>query len=590
MSNKQMFKSEKGHHVPAADTFNEAGGPAYAFTPEHALAQLACTGCFSNTFYSAAETQLETVVTLANQCSSEYIAQTAIYARQAGFMKDMPAALLVFLSARVRLQAMEVEDLHREYNKASPEKTGAIATKLGVAVRRYNETMLCLERAFPRVIDNGKMLRNFVQIMRSGVMGRKSLGTQPRRLIRKFLTEWHNPTWLFRQSVGQDPSLADIIKMVRPKGLTSEQNAFFGYLIGKVGRDATPVSEPSTGKGPYRENGGVVSTERYEWLPQLVKDFELWKTARAGGMPPDVPFQMLANQPLTSDQWAEIFRNGGWHFTRMNLNTAMRHKVFESHPDLVGVVAERLRDAVAIEKARVFPYQLLTTYLAVYDSNIPREIIDALHDALEVAVSNVPPIEGTVVVFPDVSGSMDAPVTGYRKGSTSTATCEQVAALISAVILRQNREATIVPVDTQVHVGYHAEPRDSVMTNARRMEQFGGGGTDLAAAFRWLNGTSITPDVVFLISDMESWVRPYNGLRGTGVMAEFAKIERRNPRAKLVCIDLQAYGTTQAPETKGSVLNIGGWSDQAFKVVDAFLRGEPQTWVDTIKGVDLQST
>ena len=32
-----------------------------------------------------------------------------------------------------------------------------------------------LEAIFPRVIDNGKMLRTFVQILRSGVVGRKSL-------------------------------------------------------------------------------------------------------------------------------------------------------------------------------------------------------------------------------------------------------------------------------------------------------------------------------------------------------------------------------------------------------------------------------
>jgi len=31
-----------------------------------------------------------------------------------------------------------------------------------------------------RVINNGKMLRNFVKIVRSGVAGRKSLGTAPK--------------------------------------------------------------------------------------------------------------------------------------------------------------------------------------------------------------------------------------------------------------------------------------------------------------------------------------------------------------------------------------------------------------------------
>ena len=44
-----------------------------------------------------------------------------------------------------------------------------------------------LAEIFPRVIDNGKMVRNFVQIMRSGVTGRKSLGSAPKRLVRQWL-------------------------------------------------------------------------------------------------------------------------------------------------------------------------------------------------------------------------------------------------------------------------------------------------------------------------------------------------------------------------------------------------------------------
>ena len=44
-----------------------------------------------------------------------------------------------------------------------------------------------MAEVFDRVIDSPKMLRNFVQIMRSGVVGRKSLGTLPKRLVRRWL-------------------------------------------------------------------------------------------------------------------------------------------------------------------------------------------------------------------------------------------------------------------------------------------------------------------------------------------------------------------------------------------------------------------
>ena len=47
--------------------------------------------------------------------------------------------------------------------------------------------------------------------------------------------------------------------------------------------------------------------------------------------------------------------------TRMNLNTFARHGVFEN-AEMTALVANRLRNPRLIEKARVFPYQLMVAY------------------------------------------------------------------------------------------------------------------------------------------------------------------------------------------------------------------------------------
>ena len=132
MANKGIFKSLVGRLIPSTNTVNEEMAPAYAFTPRHALAQYAATGCLNATFYASAETQLATILNLCGQVDPEFIARTALYCRQHGAMKDTPALMCAVLSTR------------------SPE---------------------LLARIFDRVIDNGKMLRNFVQIMRSGAVG-----------------------------------------------------------------------------------------------------------------------------------------------------------------------------------------------------------------------------------------------------------------------------------------------------------------------------------------------------------------------------------------------------------------------------------
>ena len=174
--NPLLFKSSSGR-LPATDTCNEAGGKAFTLGPQLTLAQYAATGCLNGTFYATAETQLDTVLKMAAACDAEFVAKTAVFARQRGFMKDVPALLAAHLAQR---------------------------------------DPVLLRKVFARVIDDGKMLRNFVQIIRSGVTGRKSLGTAPKRLVQRWLAA-RTDDQLLRASVGQHPSLADIVKMVHPK-------------------------------------------------------------------------------------------------------------------------------------------------------------------------------------------------------------------------------------------------------------------------------------------------------------------------------------------------------------------------------------
>lgn len=49
MANKSVFASIVGKLMPSTDALNYAGGPAYAYTPRHTLAQIAATGTFGRT-------------------------------------------------------------------------------------------------------------------------------------------------------------------------------------------------------------------------------------------------------------------------------------------------------------------------------------------------------------------------------------------------------------------------------------------------------------------------------------------------------------------------------------------------------------
>ena len=522
MANKTLFKSLIGKLLPATDALNEERAPAYALSPKHQLAQYAATGCLNTTFYASANEQLAKVLELCADIDAEFIAKTAVFCRERGFMKDMPALLCAVLSVKDRA---------------------------------------LLNAIFPRVIDNAKMLRNFVQIIRSGAVGRKSLGSAPKRLVREWL-DARDPAVLFEANVGQDPSLTDIVKMVHPKPKDAAREALFGYFIG-------------------REHA-------VDALPEVVRNFEAFKKGEPGqkGDIPDVPFQMLTALELRTAEWTAIARRAPWQMARMNLNTFARHGVF-GQPGMPELIAERLRDPEKIAQARVFPYQLMVAYtMANANADIPKDVCDALQDAMEIAIANVPAIEGRVYVCPDVSGSMSSPVTGYRKGATTAMRCIDIAALVAAAVLHKNPHAEVLPFEHNV-VRVDLNARDSVMTNAARLASVGGGGTNCSAPLALLNGRKARGDLVIFVSDYESWVDAGGG-RGTATMREWNAFKQRNPHARLACIDVQPYRTVQTVE-RDDILNVGGFSDQVFEVISEFARGELNAdhWIGVIESVAL---
>jgi 60 kDa SS-A/Ro ribonucleoprotein len=235
-----------------------------------------------------------------------------------------------------------------------------------------------------------------------------------------------------------------------------------------------------------------------------------------------------------------------------------------------------------IGKAKAFPYQLMAAYINRADGT-PIEIAEALQDAMEIAIENVPAIDGKVYIFPDVSGSMSTPVTGHREGATTKMRCIDVAALITAAVVRKNPRAEVIPFETDVVKKLQINGRDSVMTNATKLASIGGGGTNCSAPLRLLNERKATGDAIIYVSDYESWVDADKD-RATPTMREWAQFKARNPKAKLICIDLVPNRTTQAKEA-ADILNVGGFSDHVFEVVSHFAAGTLGSghWVGVIE-------
>lgn len=523
MANRQVFKSTSKKNVPV-NTVNKAGGTAYKFDKEHALCQYVVTGTFNSVYYSPAKEQLSEVQKLVAHVSSPMVAKAAVYGHEIARMKDVPAYLLVVLAAR------QEHDL--------------------------------LRRAWPHVITNFKMLTNFIQILRSGVTGRRSLGQNVKRLVQEWLLSKSSDQLLVASIGHSKPSMGDVIKMAHPRPHNKVQEDTFNYFIRGYG--ATK----------YLTKGKI-------------RHFEDFKRNRTVELP-DIPFRALTNCNLSEKQWEEIARNMPWNTLRMNLNMLDRKGVFKNK-QVVEYVANTIRNEELIVKNNAFPYQLLTAF---QNAKVDVRIQNALQDAMEIATQNVPTLDTDVAVCIDLSDSMGSPATGYRARGTTATTCYDVAALIAACMARRNPTCQVVAWACDAKfVKFNSY--DSIMTNAELFRrQNVGGGTNATKAMALLNSKKYKGDAVIYVSDNQSWIDTrstgrWSYRQNSGLLDEWNKYKKRNRKAKLVCIDIQPYMDSQVPEVPNEILNIGGFTDSIFNVIHDFIKRGNVDFVSTVSSIEL---
>jgi len=540
MANKNLFSSLKSL-LPRTDAVNEAGGRAYALPPKHALAQLAATGCFNGAYYAAAEQQLAALLALVGQVDDNlFLAKLAVYSRERAFLKDMPAALLVVLSKR---------------------------------------DPALFRRVFERIVDNGRVLRTMFQMIRSGQFGRKSLAYALQRAFQRWLNG-ASVGQLLSASIGADPSLRDVLRLARPTPTDDGRRALYGWLTGKE----IEKWAPATLADLPEEIGALVAYRNAQMEDEQVEILERSRFR----------WDLLADAARGPRVWKAIARQMGPQALRMNLNTLLRHDVFKDDREMAAYVADRLGDAEEIRRSRQFPYQFFAAFLNA-ENEVPEPVKDALGRAAEIACGNVPELPEPVVIGLDASGSMSMPITGARgRGATTKMRCVDVAALFAAALLRRNPGSVVLPFDTRVHL-VAIDPEESILTLAGRLAKFGGGGTNCSLPLEDANTRLAAQRFAgcVLVSDMESWVGV--GRHGsTGVMTQWQAFTANQKRLhgsdwagpRLVCINLQAYATVQAPE-RTDILNIGGFSDAVFTVVSSFLGDEPERFVGEVEAIEL---
>lgn len=493
---------------------NQAGGMYYKNTDEDHFVKVAVSSFIGKSHYQDDKARLHDLLDLAKKVSPELLAKTAIYSVEKAFMKDVPVLLL--------------------------------------GVLRWRDPHL-YEKVFSRVIKNGRLLRRFVQILRSPYFNSRSLSSKTRRLIQNWF-ESRTPYQIWEESLGNNPSLKDVINLahVNPGSAESRQAVF--KLICK--------------------------NEKSSKLPQVIKNFYAWKENRELPIP-KVSFLRLTSEKLTASDWSQVVKNMTWNQLRLNLNAIERSGALEDK-ETEQYIAERLSNVEEVRKAKVFPHEIYTTLVNVTND----KALKALNHALNVSIENLPNLGRTVIAI-DVSGSMACPLNSNNVNGGLT--CSEVSAVLGLSLVRKSRETnTFLTFDTEVHENSLNFDTD-LKTQVKNL-RFSGGGTDCSAPFKWTLNNKLEIDTFVMISDNESWADysgNYHWRSKTPSKNLWLEIKKSNPKAKLIMIDMMTSGGNQV-DPGNDVLAIAGYSPAILETIKNWLDDSKENLVNTINQINLE--
>lgn len=307
----------------------------------------------------------------------------------------------------------------------------------------------------------------------------------------------------------------------------------------------------------------------------------------------------------------------------MNLIRNLRNIILYA-PDKVEDACAQLRIKDKILKSRLLPFRFATAYAEVekmtwgnpnadtaiaFESDkakneltkaqfnsLKRSVLDALEDAIQYSVGNIPELEGNVAILVDHSGSCrgdaggSSVVSAFSKTSTA-----MIGNLFGSMMAYRQKN---------VYIGLFGDKLiDVPMDRNMKMLDFNKKSFDEGARCGLGTETGIYDfmrkcidekkkvDNVVVFSDCqigsgERGFTPWYGSRlsdrGGHFHELFKEFKKLNPMCNWIVVNLRQSGGTSVFDKSMRILNIAGWSDKIFDVIKSNCKG----WDAVIKEIE----
>lgn len=472
---------------------NAAGGPGYTRPDEEAYLQMLMTNVLGNTFYQSRERQIMDSLSMHEAAVvgfPEFMAKAAVYARNKGYMRTQPAMAMAFLA--------------REKSPFFP---------------------VYFEQAVLTPSDLFDFMGFYIYLTKNSFGGRWF-----KRAVGNWLARKLNPFWVVKYGGVRDGkyNLRNIMIGTHPKGINAELSE---YII----RGTTPESEE------------MAVIKEFEALKNAKNEDEACAIAKRGKLPHEVVSTFTDRYPAL---WSAIAGHMPIQALMMSL-TSLAKKGALSDADNIAYVKSVFSSKERVEKSKLLPFQLINAYDAVLGSGCEDWVLDALRDAVDLSVQNIPDNMSKTVVALDVSGSMRG---NYLR----------IGSVIGMALARKSTGCTFYTFGSDLKKERVSE-RDSILTQAEAIRTRGNTSTNLPveAMIADYRQSGKVADTLILITDDEQ----NNGRPFYDAVKEYRDIANKN--LKLFLVDIGSYTSSgkSIPESKNN-WTLVGWSP---KVLDFML-------------------
>lgn len=307
----------------------------------------------------------------------------------------------------------------------------------------------------------------------------------------------------------------------------------------------------------------------------------------------------------------------------MNLIRNLRNIILYA-PDKVEDACAQLRIKDKILKSRLLPFRFATAYAEVekmtwdkpdtdtaiaFESDkakneltkvqfnsLKRSVLDALEDAIQYSVGNIPELEGNVAILVDHSGSCRGDAGGSSAVSAFSKTSTAMIGNLFGSMMAYRQKNVYIGLfgDELIDVPMN---RNMKMLDFNKMSfdkgAYCGGGTE-TGIYDFIRKCIIEKkkvDNVVVFSDCQIGTGPYNFTpwygrkmtdRGDHFHELFNKFKKLNPMCNWIVVNLRQSGGTSVFDKSMRILNIAGWSDKIFDVIKSNCKG----WDAIIKEIE----